>query len=321
MRLFFRKQMSLQLFTTVFPNVFPRALEAFSFYRQVLRVLCSETFAQRLLLKASNHRTIVDIGLEWSMVEQLFRPFTWFTWFTWFRDVQGCSGGPVQCSVAQEPHFTLLESFLFVFLVCFLQVLISHSKSNLHILHLRRVTCHSTWLRPRDQHSLHSRHFWIFLNVSNSTHLFRTPNIKTLHVKASYYIILSFIFLHILLRTKKCLRVALQLFWFFALVAARQADVQDVSWQDTWGGWNHSTVTRYHKVKSRRRTSQSGHSCFSDSMNRSKKQASLLSFVSARKCPGEHQANRGNRLTRLVTREVKSSLSSQAFLQWSWTWL
>ena len=89
MRLFFRKQMSLQLFTTVFPNVFPRALEAFSFYRQVLRVLCSETFAQRLLLKASNHRTIVDIGLEWSMVEQLFRPFTWFTWF---RDVQGCSG-------------------------------------------------------------------------------------------------------------------------------------------------------------------------------------------------------------------------------------
>lgn len=84
MRLFFRKQMSLQLFTTVFPNVFPRALEAFSFYRQVLRVLCSETFAQRLLLKASNHRTIVDIGLEWSMVEQLFRPFTWFTWFTWF---------------------------------------------------------------------------------------------------------------------------------------------------------------------------------------------------------------------------------------------
>ena len=61
---FFRKPMSLQLFTTVFPNVVLRALEAFSFYRQVLRVLCSETFAQRLRLKASNHRTIVDIGFD-----------------------------------------------------------------------------------------------------------------------------------------------------------------------------------------------------------------------------------------------------------------
>ena len=48
-------------------------------------------------------------------------------------------------------------------------------------------------------------------------------------------ILLSFILLHILLRTKKCTRVPLQLLWFFAFVAARQADVQDVPWQTRLG--------------------------------------------------------------------------------------